>query len=399
MKKSSSNPRAAYKRLLSFFAKAPLILWRLFKVIYVYIPLPNQYKWIAILALIAAGVGGWRYVASNAMFLQKQERMAQVFSEGVAVEADVVELGTLTRRIKAVGALKATDSAVLRSEIQGLISKIVFEDGARVKANTPVIYLDDAIFKADLQKAQADYVFSKLSYERAEELFKLDYGSQQERDKALAQMKINESQLKIAKARLEQTIIRAPFDGILGLRDVSVGTWVNAGAELISVINLNPIKVDFKIPEFHLKDVAVGQRAEVLVDGFEKSPFEAEIEAIDPKIESSGHSLQVRAKITNIDEKLRPGLFANVTLTIGTQEDAMMIPESAVDRSGDDEFVYVIKNKTALKTLVTTGSRENGRVEILGGLSQGALIVTSGQLKLRDGYRVKITNPSVASDS
>jgi len=148
---------------------------------------------------------------------------------------------------------------------------------------------------------------------------------------------------------LAQTVIRAPFDGLLGIRDISAGSWVNAGTELISIINLNPIKVDFKIPEFYLRDVEVGQKAEVLVDGFDNTPFQAEIEAIDPKIEATGHSLQIRAKILDSSEKLRPGLFANVTLTIGIQADAMMVPESAVDRSGDDEFVYVIKNKTAFK--------------------------------------------------
>jgi len=399
MKKRSGIKKSFWQATASMVMVLPLAVWRLVIWSYQRIPLPSQYKWIVLLVVSAVIVGAWRYMSAGANSLQRQERMALAFSEGMSVEADVVELGPLTRRIKAVGVLKATDSAVLRSEIQGVISKIVFSDGAQVKASAPVIYLDDATLKAELQKSLAEHEYAKLSYERAEELYKRDIGSRQERDKALSEMQVRDALVKVSRTRLAQTVIRAPFDGLLGIRDISAGSWVNAGTELISIINLNPIKVDFKIPEFYLRDVEVGQKAEVLVDGFDNTPFQAEIEAIDPKIEATGHSLQIRAKILDSSEKLRPGLFANVTLTIGIQADAMMVPESAVDRSGDDEFVYVIKNKTALKTLVTTGSRENGRVEILGGLSEGAMIVTSGQVKLRDGYRVKVVNPSAKLDS
>jgi membrane fusion protein (multidrug efflux system) len=318
------------------------------------------------------------------------------FDPRPTVESDVATQHALTRRIKTVGSLKATDSAVMKSEVAGVMSKIFLTDGAPVKKGDVLMQIDDAMQMAQYNARVSEYRAAKAEYERHKELFKHKIVPEQNLEQAQTKMEVARAQMTIEEVRVAQFKIKAPFDGIAGLRDVSVGTYVQTAQELITVVNLNPIKVDFKVPEAYFKDLALAQHAIVNVDGFEGVNFMASIDAIDPKVDPAGHSIHIRASIENIDAQLRPGMFANVELTLGEQSDALMIPESAIDRSGTDEFVYVLRDirgeKVAIRTVITTGLRENGMVEILDGLIPGNEIVTAGHIKIRDGYQVRVTN-------
>ena len=316
------------------------------------------------------------------------------FDPRTTVEADVAQTQTITRKVKAVGTLKATDSALMKAEVPGVVAQVNFQDGAAVKKGDLLIRLDDSVPKAEYEARVSDYHQKKSAHERHEELFKRNIVPALEREKTRAEAEVAYSQMRLYAAKLEQYKTIAPFDGLIGLRDVSVGSYVQQGADLITVVKLNPMKVDFKVPESYLQDLAIGQEAVVTVDGFEKASFIAKIDAIDPKIDPASHSIQVRGSFDNLDIKVRPGVFANVLLTMGQKTDALMIPESAIDRSGQDEYVYVLRDirgeKVAIRTIVTTGLRENGKVEILDGLALGKEVVTAGQSKIRDGFQVRV---------
>ncbi len=316
------------------------------------------------------------------------------FDPRPTVEADVAQTHTITRKVKAVGSLKATDSAVMKAEVGGVVAKVNFQDGAAVKQGDLLIALDDSVLKAEYEARASEYRQNKSEYERYEELTKRHIVPALQRDQARSKMEVAYSQMRLAEARLGQYKLVAPFDGLIGLRDVSVGSYVQAAQEMITVVKLNPMKVDFKVPEAYLSDLELGQEAVVTVDGFNKNLFVGKIEAIDPKIDPSSHSIQVRASFDNIDAKIRPGIFANVLLTLGQKTDALMIPESSIDRSGSDEYVYVLRDirgeKVAIRTVVTTGLREEGKVEILDGLTPGNEVVTAGHTKIRDGFQVRV---------
>jgi membrane fusion protein (multidrug efflux system) len=198
--------------------------------------------------------------------------------------------------------------------------------------------------------------------------------------------------LDAAKARFEKTAILAPFTGNIGLINVSVGAYVQAGQELVTIVDSTPMKVEFKIPEKHVHDVGVGQTIEVRIDAFKDRVFTGVVEAVDSKVESESHSISIRGSIPNDSGILKAGLFANISLIIGEQGETIMIDESAVDREGEIEFVWVVEKGKAGRRRIMTGTRENGKIEVIGGLQPGQIVVTVGQIKLGDGVRVKITN-------
>ncbi|OJV47115.1 MAG: hypothetical protein BGO28_01570 [Alphaproteobacteria bacterium 43-37] len=350
---------------------------------------------ISILALLIVALIAWRLLKGPQHPYMTGVDMSN-FDPRPTVESDVATQHALTRRIKTVGTLKATDSAVMKSEVAGVMSKIFLTDGSPVKKGDVLMQLDDAMQMAQYNARVSEYRAAKAEYERHKELFKHKIVPEQQLEQAQTKMEVARAQMTIENVRVAQFKIKAPFDGIVGLRDVSVGTYVQPAQELITVVNLNPIKVDFKVPEAYLKHLALGQQATVNVDGFEGVNFNASIDAIDPKVDPTGHSIHIRASIENIDAQLRPGMFANVELTLGEQMDALMVPESAIDRSGTDEFVFVLRDirgeKVVIRTVITTGLRENGMVEVLDGLTPGNEIVTAGHIKIRDGYQVRVTN-------
>jgi len=200
------------------------------------------------------------------------------------------------------------------------------------------------------------------------------------------------AQLEVAKAKLAKATIYAPFDGKIGLIDVSVGAIVDSQKELVTLVDFDPMKIDFKIPEKFIHDIGVGQTAEVKLDSIPNQVFQATVEAIDSRIDPQTHSIAVRATIPNEDGKLQTGLFGSVSVIIGIKNDALLVPESAIGREGDIEYVWVIVNGKSGRKRVLTGTRENGQVEITAGLRPNEIVVTSGQLKLGEGTAVKVSN-------
>ena len=207
-------------------------------------------------------------------------------------------------------------------------------------------------------------------------------------DEAISKLQEDQATLDLARARLERTEIRAPFSGVIGIRKVSPGDYITAGQEIVNLEAIDPIKVAFQVPEVLLSVVRTGQSVMVSVDAYPGEQFAGEVYAIDPRIESSGRSVNLRATVSNPDGRLRPGLFARVAIIFERRENAMMIPERALVPIQSRQNVFVVENGIATLRVVTTGGRIDGLVEILTGLEPGMTIVSAGQIKLRDGTPV-----------
>jgi len=305
-----------------------------------------------------------------------------------------VEGAVLTERITAVGSLRSNESVVIRPEITGRIADLPFREGQTVQKGTVLVRLDDSVTQAELAEAQARLNLAERNFERAKDLLDRGAGTARSRDEARGALDSNRASVQLARARLDKTVIRAPFEGILGLRNVSVGAYVSPGQDLTSIDDIDPIKVDFRVPERMLSALSKDQRIRITVDAFPEREFEGQVYAIDPQVDVNGRSIALRAEIPNTDGVLRPGLFARVELILSERPDALLVPEQAIVPQGGRSFIYRIVDGKAVRTEVTIGQRRDGRAEITSGLTLGDTIVTAGHLRLSDGTAVRVVRPA-----
>ena len=310
------------------------------------------------------------------------------------VEAVPVRVGAVARTITAVGSLLSNESVVIRPEVAGRITELPFKEGQKVAKGTVLVRLDDSVAKATLAQAQASIAFDKAELARAEELLSRNAGPARTREQAFAKLQADQAAVQLAQAQLEKLNIVAPFDGVLGLRKVSVGDMVAAGKDIVNLEAIDTLKLDFRVPEAYLPAVKAGQKLAVSVDAFGGRKFEGEVYAIDPLIDVNGRALAVRARIPNADGALRPGLFARVTLTLNVDQNAVLVPEQSVVAFGTDQFVFKVVDGKAAQAKVKLGERRNAEVEIVEGLKPEDVVVTAGQLKIRDGAPVMVIDPT-----
>lgn len=291
----------------------------------------------------------------------------------------------LVYEISAVGSLRSNESVVIQPEITGRVSEIAFNEGEPVARGALLIRLDDSVNRAELQQAQAQLALSKANFERASDLFKRGNASARARDEALSQLRVAEANTALAQALLEKTALTAPFDGILGLRHVSPGDYVKPGDKVVNLESINPVKVDFRIPEIHAAVLKTGQEIMVMLDALPGKSFKGIVYAIDPLIDPNGRAVILRATVENPEHTLRPGMFARVNLVLNKRDDAIMLPETAVFPIGEKRFVYKVADGKAVRAEVATGLRREGRVEILSGVTLSDEIVLEGSFKVQDG--------------
>lgn len=315
------------------------------------------------------------------------------------VEAVRVEKGTMTKRINTVGVLRANAEVILKSETAGRIKAINFKEGETVNEGDLLIQFDDNDARAELESSKAEFGSRQAAYQREEKLRAVGHGAAKNYDEAKGNYEATKARVDKAQANLDKTQIIAPFSGTIGIIKVDVGEYVQPNAEMVKLVDNTPIKVDFKIPEKNLHEVGVGQIAEIRLDGFPNRIFSATVEAIDSAADAASHSIALRALIGNENNELRSGLYANISLIIGEKSNTLMIPESAIIRDGDTEYVWVVvkDNQVGMQKIIT-GTRENAKVEVLNGLPEGTLVVTAGQMKLGGGKRVNITNQPKPGD-
>ena len=304
------------------------------------------------------------------------------------VETVKVSASDLPNQFETIGTLRADESITLRPEIAGRIRDIHFSEGQQVAKGSLMFTLDDALTRADLNEANANLHNTQRAYARASELAGKQLIARADLDTKQAELAVNQARAASARTHLDKTRIRAPFSGMTGLRNVSVGDYVQAGQDLVSLVRLDPIELDLRAPEVVLSSLAVGQAVDFGVASFPGETFSARVVAIAPTVDAGGRSVSLRARLDNADQKLRPGMSAQVRISVAGQGRALMVPEQAIWPQGEQKMVYVVVAGTAKLVPVTLGARQPGTVEVTSGLKAGDEIVVAGQLKLFDGAKV-----------
>ncbi len=306
----------------------------------------------------------------------------------IAVEVAKVKASDFSDEASAVGNLKSGESVVLRPETPGRVATINFRDGTIVSKGTVLVELDAAIQAAELQQARANLALARSNHQRNQELLLKKFLSQQALDNSAAALKVQEATVQLAEAKLAKMQIKAPFNGMVGLRNVSVGDYVKEGQDLINIEDIGTLRVDFKLPESYLGRVSKGQTVEVTSDALPGQHFTAVLDAVDPMVDQGGRAISSRARLDNVAGKLRPGLFVRVRLLFGERQNVLMAPEQAIV-PGAQPAVFKVTDGKATLVKVRLGVRRAAQVEVLEGLLEGDVIVTAGQLKLRDGVAVR----------
>ncbi|MFM1991758.1 MAG: hypothetical protein RJA99_4715, partial [Pseudomonadota bacterium] len=313
----------------------------------------------------------------------------------VGVEVAKVEVRPAVEEVVAVGSLRANETVALRSEVAGRIERVGFTDGQRVARGVVLVALDASVAAAEAEQSRAELALARANHDRTVELAQRNFVSASAKDQAAANLKVQEAKLRLAEAKLAKSEIRAPFAGVMGLRNVSPGDFVKDGADLAVIEDIATMKVDLRMPERYFGRVKPGQAVQLSFDSMPGRTFGATIKAIDAQIDANGRSLLARGQLANADGALRTGMFARARVVLRENPQALSIPEEAVIAQGADTFAWKVVDGKGVRTKIAIGLRRDARVEVLDGLAVGDLVVTAGQLRLqRDGQEVRVIDPT-----
>lgn len=309
---------------------------------------------------------------------------------GPPVKVAMVRESAVTDDVTAVGTLIADESVVIRPEIAGRIVKIHFNEGQPVNAGATLVSMDTADLRAKLAANEADVTVNRQRFDRARNMAGQNFMSQQAVDEANSNLSRAIALKQETLAQLAKANIRAPFGGTVGLRKVSVGAYLSAGDDIVSLEDISALKLDFRIPEVFLSKITKDQDVNVRVDTFPKEIFSGKIYALEPTVDVQTRTAMLRARIPNPDNKLKPGMFSRVTLILEKRGTAMVIPEQAIVPKGNQAIVVKVVDGKAEFVPVKLGRRRPGEVEILEGLAVNDTVVTDGQIKLQPGAPVTV---------
>ena len=319
----------------------------------------------------------------------------------MAVEVAKVEKAMLVDETQSVGSLKSNQGVVLRPEVGGRVSQVLFKDGQRVKKGQLLVQFDDQLPAAQVMQATAELSIAQANHKRNQELVAQNFISKRSLDESDAALQVAQAKLSLAQATLQRLKVVAPFDGVAGLRQINVGDYLKDGADMVNIEDIEAVLLDFRLAERFQAKVKPGQKAQVTLDALPGRKFTAVIQAVDPLIDANGRSVGVRGCIDNRQMQLRPGMFARVNAVFGERADALIIPEEAiVPQGGRSTVVKVVSgpNKDELvseRVTVKIGLRQPGKVEILEGLSLDDSVVIAGQQRLqKDGTLIRIIDTS-----
>ncbi|MFZ9410788.1 MAG: efflux RND transporter periplasmic adaptor subunit [Burkholderiaceae bacterium] len=320
----------------------------------------------------------------------------------VVVEATEVQPADIQDVITAIGTLRSAESVVMKSEISGRIAAVSFSDGSRVAKGDTLITFDASIQEAQVNQAKAERDLAAAKLKRTQDLFDKKFLSAAALDDARASEQIAQAKLALAQATLGKMSLRAPFSGVIGIRQVSVGDYIKEGADLVNLEDTSSMKVDFRVPEQASGRLRVGQIVGLQSDAFVGQSFPAKVTAVDSAVDPLGRSLLMRAELRDVSQRLKPGMFMRVTLVLETRKNALTIPEESVVTQQGRLLVFKVVDGKAVSTPVVTGLRVTNKgkavVEVVKGLAAGDVVVTAGQIKIRgNNLPVKIAQVPSAS--
>ncbi|MGK7391938.1 MAG: efflux RND transporter periplasmic adaptor subunit [Candidatus Cyclobacteriaceae bacterium M2_1C_046] len=308
---------------------------------------------------------------------------------GLPVEGIVIEDVALDNNLKATGSLLANESVILRSEVSGLIENIYFSEGQRVKKGQLLVQLTDDEIQAEIEKLRHTRKLNESIESRQKQLLAKDAISQEEYETAQTTLSTIVADLRLKEVQLNKRYIRAPFDGIVGLRSVSEGSYLTPSENIATIYNINPIKIDFSVPGKYASEVNVGDKISFKVDGIAESQ-NGTIYAVEPQIDPETRTLKIRALSENENAELLPGQFATIQLTLETYDNTIMIPTQAIIPEMDGIKVFIYEGGKAVTRQIKTGIRTADKIQVLEGLSHGDTVITTGTLQMRPGMDITV---------
>jgi membrane fusion protein (multidrug efflux system) len=314
------------------------------------------------------------------------------------VEVAEVKMQVVSEKFDAVGTIEAIEEITVVSEINAMVVNIPFTEGSQIKKGELIAQLDDSQLAAEVSSAEALYSQSLSTYNRVKKVVDQNAGTPQDLDDAIAALKVAEANLKLAQARLNKTRIVAPFDGMIGSRRVSVGSFLRTGDTITELANLNEIRINFSAPERFLAELKRGSEVVVFSPVYPGHEVKGRIIAIEPIIDSDTRTARIVARVQNPGQKFRPGMSANVSVILSQRLEALTIPTEAVFANGNQSFVYIVNaDSTVAPAPVTLGLQMSDVVEISSGLQEGMKIITAGHQKLFPGAKVIPVNSQMTS--
>ena len=350
---------------------------------------------IVLLALLA--------VVGLLAFLKFQQIQAQIalFSQPqppTTVAAAEVQITQWEPTLRAVGSIQAVQGVLVNNQVQGQIERILFESGDQVEAGAPLVQLDTEVDQADLAGLQADLNLARSQLERSKRLLRDRAVSQDEFEEASAELLRAEAEVAEKQALIDKKTIRAPFSGQLGIRRVNLGQFLPAGSAIAALESLDPVYVDYRLPERHLSKLSVGQRVRIRTSAHPDRIFDGAIQAISPAVDRETRNVQIRAQFENPEQLLRPGMFARVETLLPVETGVLTLPREAVTFNTYGDSVFLILEgegeqagkRVVQRRQIQTGAVQGDQISVLEGLEAGDLVVSEGQVKLRNGAEVAI---------
>lgn len=354
---------------------------------------------ILLLLVLLGGIFGLKYWQQLSM----QAMMSQPFPPPVVAAAQVKQEDWIPT-LRAVGSLVATNGIDVAAEVGGIVKEIVFTSGEHVEQGTILIHLDDTVDRAALDALRADRRLAEIKFNRQKDLLKKKVTSISEYDASKASFEAASARVAEQEAIIDKKVIRAPFSGLLGIREVDIGQYLEPGTRIVGLEALDPIHVDYTLPERYLHQVAVGQKVELKLEALPGEIFHGNVSAIDAGVNQATRTLKIRATLTNTEQRLRPGMFAEVHTLQAESQQVLTVPRTAISYNTYGDFVYLITQQEGgplmvKRQQVISGKSRGGYVEIKEGLQPGNRVVRAGLVKLRDGMPIRIDNQVELQDA
>jgi len=349
--------------------------------------------------LLALLVGGHLFIGHMI-----NQAMAKGSAPPQTVTATVVKYSDWQPEITAVGSVRAVRGVDITTEVTGLVRSVDFRSGDDAKRGQVLVRLNSDADVATLHSLEAAADLAATVYERDKMQFEAQAISQAQLDADAADLKNRRAQAAAQAALVEKKILRAPFDGRLGITTVNPGQYLNTGDKVVTLQELDPVYVDFRLPQEQLAQVRPGLEVRVTLDAFPGESFAGKINAVDPLVDSSSRNFQAEATVPNPARKVLPGMFVRVTVLSGAQQHYLTLPQTSITYNPYGSTVFLVEKnaqgaRTAQQTFVTTGATRGDQVAVLSGLKEGDEVVTSGQLKLKNGTPLDISTLAQPADA
>ena len=347
--------------------------------------------------VVFGGVFGMKWFGNSMM----NEFIDNMPTPAVSVSSSEVEAQQWASTLNAVGSLVAVRGADLTAEMDGTVTSIDFESGQTVSEGDQLLSLESVAERSELARLKAQAKLAEIEVERRAALFKRGTISKSEYDTAIAETEVAKAAADAQQGRVNLKTLRAPFAGELGIRRVSVGQYLRAGDAIVTLQALDPIELDFSLPEKQLGKVQPGDTVTIVVDALGNRQFTGEVIAVEPKIDPATRNFDLRARLSNPEKLLKPGLYAKVSVDLNVPRAVLVLPRTAIQYTSYGDSVYAIRpqeegNKEGdlevIQRFVTLGEARGDYIEIIDGLEAGDEVASSGLLKLRSGQPVMIEN-------